>query len=160
MNYYFAIGGEQRGPFPKEQLLAQGLRPDTMVWTEGMAQWQRADSVVDLRSLFAAAAGSAPPPIPSFASLGAGAAAYVPRDVANTKLAAGLCGILLGALGVHKFILGMNKAGITMLLITVLTFGIAGMVMHIIGIVEGILYLTKSDEEFYQTYMVQKKAWF
>ncbi|MEX0716039.1 MAG: hypothetical protein WD066_05605 [Planctomycetaceae bacterium] len=29
-----------------------------------------------------------------------------------------------------------------------------------IGLVEGIIYLTKSDEEFYQTYIVGKKEWF
>jgi hypothetical protein len=33
-------------------------------------------------------------------------------------------------------------------------------VMHIIGIIEGIIYLTKTDEQFYQTYMVEKKGWF
>ena len=30
----------------------------------------------------------------------------------------------------------------------------------IIGIIEGIIYLTKSDEEFVQTYIVNKKPWF
>jgi hypothetical protein len=33
-------------------------------------------------------------------------------------------------------------------------------VTYILGIIEGIIYLTKSDEEFYQTYQVGKKAWF
>jgi hypothetical protein len=33
-------------------------------------------------------------------------------------------------------------------------------VMHVIGFIEGIIYLTKSDAEFYQTYVVQKKEWF
>ena len=75
-------------------------------------------------------------------------------------MAAGLCGILIGALGVHKFILGLNGAGVTMLLITLLTLGFGGMVMGLIGLIEGIIYLTKSDEEFYQIYVVQKKAWF
>ena len=36
----------------------------------------------------------------------------------------------------------------------------ASFAMQIIGLVEGILYLTKSDEEFYQLYAVQKKEWF
>ena len=31
---------------------------------------------------------------------------------------------------------------------------------NVIGVVEGIIYLTKTDEEFYQTYVVEKKAWF
>lgn len=38
----------------------------------------------------------------------------------SKKLAAGLCGILLGSLGIHKFILGYNQEGITILLISLL----------------------------------------
>ena len=34
------------------------------------------------------------------------------------------------------------------------------MVLGIIALVEGIIYLTKSDEEFEQIYVVQKKQWF
>lgn len=79
---------------------------------------------------------------------------------AENKIAAGVCGILLGSLGIHKFILGMTGAGLTMLLVTVLTCGIGGMVMHVIGLIEGIIYLTKSDDEFVRTYVDGKKAWF
>ena len=32
--------------------------------------------------------------------------------------------------------------------------------MAIIGLVEGIIYLTKSDEEFFKLYAIQKKQWF
>lgn len=78
----------------------------------------------------------------------------------NKKMVAGICGILLGALGVHKFILGYNTEGIIMLAVTILTCGIGGSVMGVIGLVEGIIYLTKSDEEFYNTYIANKKGWF
>ncbi|HEX8338223.1 MAG TPA: TM2 domain-containing protein [Pyrinomonadaceae bacterium] len=79
---------------------------------------------------------------------------------ANKKLAAGLCGILLGSLGVHKFILGYTTEGVIMLLITVLTCGFGAIVTYVIGIIEGITYLTKSDEEFVRTYIQNKKGWF
>lgn len=79
---------------------------------------------------------------------------------AGKKVAAGICGILIGGLGIHKFILGLNTPGIIMLLVTILTCGIGGIVMGIIGLIEGIIYLTKSDEEFYQLYAVEKKGWF
>jgi TM2 domain-containing membrane protein YozV len=83
------------------------------------------------------------------------------RAEANSKkIAAGICGILLGGFGVHKFILGNTTPGLIMLLVTVGTCTIGGMVMGPIGMIEGIIYLTKSDEEFYQTYMVEKKPWF
>ena len=83
---------------------------------------------------------------------------------ADKKLAAGLCGILLGSLGIHKFILGYNTEGIIMLAVTlvisVVTCGILWPVMWVIGLVEGIIYLTKSDEEFVRTYIQNKKGWF
>jgi TM2 domain-containing membrane protein YozV len=83
-----------------------------------------------------------------------------PQDISSKKLAAGICAILLGSLGIHKFILGMTTPGVIMLLITVLTCGIGAAATSIIGIIEGVIYLTKSDEEFYRDYMVNKKEWF
>jgi TM2 domain-containing membrane protein YozV len=85
------------------------------------------------------------------------------KDFAGKKIAAGLCGILLGGLGIHKFILGLSTAGIIMLAVTVgglVTCGISTLAMCVIGLVEGIIYLTKSDEEFYRLYAVEKKQWF
>tara|TARA_R110002050_G_scaffold57866_7_gene130276 strand:- start:69945 stop:70373 length:429 start_codon:yes stop_codon:yes gene_type:complete len=74
----------------------------------------------------------------------------------NKKVLAGVLGILFGGLGIHKFVLGYNKEGIILLIATIVTCGIAS----IIGFIEGIIYLTKSDEEFYNTYQVGKKPWF
>jgi TM2 domain-containing membrane protein YozV len=81
---------------------------------------------------------------------------------------AGILGILFGGLGVHKFILGYNKEGIILLSITLvgilLTCLLIGAfivwIPGLIGVIEGIIYLTKSDEEFYATYQVGKKPWF
>ena len=82
------------------------------------------------------------------------------QDISSKKVAAGSCAILLGCFGVHKFILGMTTPGVILLLSFLLTCGIAAAVTSIIGIIEGIIYLTKSDQEFYQEYMVNKKPWF
>jgi TM2 domain-containing membrane protein YozV len=82
------------------------------------------------------------------------------QEVNGKKLAAGVCAILLGSLGVHKFILGMTTPGLILLLSTILTCGLAASVTAIIGLVEGIVYLTKTDEEFYRIYLVQKREWF
>lgn len=92
-------------------------------------------------------------------------------DIQNKKMVAGLLGILLGGLGVHKFYLGYQQEGIIMLLVTVvgggvgsaITCGLAApviIVMPIIGLIEGILYLTKSDQEFAATYVTGRKPWF
>jgi TM2 domain-containing membrane protein YozV len=74
----------------------------------------------------------------------------------NKKVLAGVLAIVLGGFGVHKFVLGYTQEGIIQLIIGVVTCGIGG----IIGLVEGIIYLTKTDQEFYQTYQVGKKGWF
>ena len=81
-------------------------------------------------------------------------------EASNKKLAAGLLAIFLGSFGVHKFALGYNTAGLIMLLVTVLTCGVAGFVMGVIGIIEGIIYLTKSPEEFDAIYLQNSKEWF
>jgi TM2 domain-containing membrane protein YozV len=89
---------------------------------------------------------------------------------ADKKIAAGLCGILLGGLGIHKFVLGYQQEGIIYLamfgvifILSIVTCGIGAflfMVPSVMGLVEGIIYLTKSDEEFVQTYVINKKPWF
>jgi TM2 domain-containing membrane protein YozV len=79
---------------------------------------------------------------------------------ASKKTAAGICGILIGALGIHKFILGYTTEGAIMLAASLLTCGIASPIMGIIGLIEGITYLTKSDREFVDTYVNAKKGWF
>jgi TM2 domain-containing membrane protein YozV len=75
---------------------------------------------------------------------------------AEKKIAAGICGILLGGLGIHKFILGYTKEGIIQIIITFVTCGAGG----ILGFIEGIIYLTKSDEDFVNTYITNKRGWF
>lgn len=76
------------------------------------------------------------------------------------RVSAGLCGIFLGAFGIHKFILGYQKPAFIMLGISILTCGYGGIVIGIIGMIEGIIYLTKSDEEFIRTYVTNTKEWF
>jgi TM2 domain-containing membrane protein YozV len=161
-DWYYSHDGERHGPVAVEQIkemaAAGTLRRDDLVWQEGMADWTPAGRVPGLLST-----PGGPPPMPSRV-----VSAY-PADANNrsaiqaaqgTKMAAGICGILVGGLGVHKFVYGATTAGVIMLLVSLLSCGIGYPVMHIIGLVEGIIYLTKSDEEFYQTYVVDKKAWF
>lgn len=88
------------------------------------------------------------------------------QPVVSSKdhVAAGLLAIFLGTLGVHKFYLGYNTSGFIMLAVTILgsllTFGLAGAVIAVISIIEGILYLTKSQSEFEQAYVFNKREWF
>ena len=79
---------------------------------------------------------------------------------ADKKLPAGLCGIFLGAFGVHKFILGYTQTGLIMLAVTLLTFGIGATIMAVVGFIEGIIYLTKTDQQFVDEYVVGQKQCF
>lgn len=80
----------------------------------------------------------------------------IPEDVSSRKMTAGLLGILLGGFAVHKFYLGFTSTAVIQLLVSIFTCGLGGW----IGLIEGIIYLTKSDEDFYQTYIVDEKQWF
>ena len=78
----------------------------------------------------------------------------------KNRVYAGLLAIFLGFFGIHKFYLGYTKAGLIMLIVSVLTAGYGLIVMAIIGIVEGIIYLKKSNKEFNDTYILGEKQWF
>lgn len=75
---------------------------------------------------------------------------------ADKKMVAGILGILVGSLGVHKFVLGYTTEGLIQIAITIVTCGVGG----IVGLIEGIIYLTKTDEDFVRTYIQNKKGWF
>lgn len=86
----------------------------------------------------------------------------------NKKIIAGILGILFGGLGIHKFILGYNKEGGILLgatlvgiLLSCVFIGVLFVwIPGFIGFIEGIIYLTKSDADFYNTYQAGKKPWF
>ena len=75
---------------------------------------------------------------------------------AENKVLAGVLGILLGGLGVHRFVLGDTSGGLIRIAITVCTCGVGS----VIGLIEGIIYLTKSDEDFARIYIDEGKSWF
>ena len=76
------------------------------------------------------------------------------KEEGPSRVTCGIVAILLGGLGIHKFMLGNITGGIIMIVLSCCGVG------SIIGLIEGIIYLTKTDEEFYQTYVVEKKGWF
>jgi TM2 domain-containing membrane protein YozV len=61
---------------------------------------------------------------------------------AKSRVTAGILGILLGGLGIHKFYLGKTGLGLVYLLLC-WTF-----IPGIIGLIEGIIYLTQDDATF------------
>jgi TM2 domain-containing membrane protein YozV len=151
---YKIIGadGREYGPVTVEQVhqwIREGrANGQTKVQPEGGTEWK---TLAEIPEFAAAAPAASPPTLPP-----AGARPLGP----DKKLPAGICGILLGCAGVHKFILGYTREGVIMLLISLATCGVGATVMGIIGLIEGIIYLTKTDEEFVETYVRNKKGWF
>jgi TM2 domain-containing membrane protein YozV len=88
---------------------------------------------------------------------------------ANNKVVSGLFGIFLGQLGIHKFMIGATNAGLVTLILSVggwllagLTCGVSLLLpaaMGILGVIEGVIYLTRTDSEFYSQYEIGHKPW-
>lgn len=86
-----------------------------------------------------------------------------PFEGDKNKIVAALLAFFLGGLGIHKFYLGKNKAGIIMLLGTVvgwILLFIPPLIVWVIAFIEFIIYLTKSDAEFEQQYVTGDREWF
>ena len=62
MNRYFYIDpeGKQRGTFTPDELRQEPVKRDTLVWTQGMEQWKRAEEVEELQFLFSDISGNYP----------------------------------------------------------------------------------------------------
>lgn len=150
--------GQQYGPVTAEQLrgwIAENrANAQTLVQADGSQDWKPLGAISDF------AADLKPPPMSAAAPPTITLPPHSPAYRASNRIPAGICGILLGGLGVHKFVLGYTGTGLIMLLVTVLTCGIGWWVMHVIGLIEGIIYLCKSDEEFVRVYVDGRKEWF
>ncbi|GAA0538934.1 TM2 domain-containing membrane protein YozV [Rhizomicrobium palustre] len=81
---------------------------------------------------------------------------------AKSKIAAGLLAIFLGNLGIHKFYLGYTTQGVILLLITLFLWWLIFplLIVGVIVLIEGIIYLTKTDAQFDEEYVQHKKLWF
>lgn len=134
-NWYLIYNGQQVGPMSKEQMLAYGLTPNTMVWKEGMAQWTQAFNVPELMDVMHS--NPVPPTAP------------VPPTSGKDKTVAGILAILIGSLGIHYFYVGKVAAGLITLLLSFVSCGIWAFIMF----AQGIYMLTLTQEVFDEKYV-------
>lgn len=86
----------------------------------------------------------------------------------SKRVIAGVLALFFGSLGVHKFVLNYQREGAFLLILTVVGWATVCIVVGIpiliitqmVGLVEGVIYLTKTDDEFYKIYQANKKGWF
>jgi hypothetical protein len=60
-NYYYEAAGQHAGPLSADELRAHGVQGNTLVWCDGMSQWEPAASLEELTALFQPVV---PPPLP------------------------------------------------------------------------------------------------
>ncbi len=165
------------------------IQPSDMVWKEGMAEWVEAQTIKGLfasngsKAEPSKSAKAAPQEEeaeedrpkkairkanqddddyddrdddddrPKKSKKGRGMSGFNAEEVRSTKMTAGLLGLFGGGLGLHKFYLGKTTPGILNLLLCCVGLGV-------IGTIEGVIYLTKSEEDFYKDYIIGDKGWF
>jgi TM2 domain-containing membrane protein YozV len=168
--WHYTMSGQQQ-PSPIDQqslvnLIASGqVRADDNVWCETMSGWLPVSQVPELSAHARPAMGGYghTPGLPPMGtgggarSLGGDVAPEYQRFVGK-KTGAGVVALLLGTLGIHKFMLGLTTGGVMMLLLFFLVVPIP--VLSIVALIEGVIYLTKSDEQFFRDYAIDRKQWF
>lgn len=138
--WYIVYNGQQVGPMSKEQLVNYGLNPQSKVWREGMAEWVDAYTVPELMGI-----------MPAGASVAQSSSSTKPVYTGSGKsnIVAGIFAIVLGSLGLQYFYCGKIGGGIVFLLLYWCTCGIWG----ILSLVQGIMMLTMSQEDFDRKYV-------
>lgn len=131
MNYYIYINGTTVGPMSEQQLFAYNIDQNTNVSTDGM-HWRPLYTYPDLMVALRQRGGG------SFGS-----------DLANKKLLCGLLAIFLGTLGIQYFVLGKTAGGIFTILLSLITCG----AWEIVMLIQGIVMLCMSDDEFKRKYI-------
>ena len=85
-------------------------------------------------------------------------------EIKSKRTTTGILGIFFGYFGVHKFILGYKREGFTYLAVSIIggiiTCGIATAIASSIALIESIIYLTKTPDEFKRLYIDKKTSWF
>ncbi len=131
MQYYIFINGTTVGPMNEHQLFAYNINQNTNVSTDGV-NWRPLytypDLMVELQRRGGGIGGS---------------------ELATKKLLCGIFAIFLGYLGIQYFLLGKTWGGICTILLSFITCGL----WSIITLVQGILMLCMSEEEFKRKYI-------
>jgi len=159
--WYYVDAGMVKGPITVDEVRGAAehalLTPDTPVWCEGMSYWACVATIPEFMGFYSveereaarqyaqetlpAVPRKVPPPQAPYPIVPPQPGITV-FDPPKNKVVAGLLGIFLGALGIHRFYLGYTSVGLTMLLLTVLSAFILSPIIGIWGLVEGILCLT------------------
>ena len=130
MQYFIYINGNTVGPMSEHQLFAYNIDQNTSISTDGV-NWRPLYTFPDLMVALRQRGG------------------YPNSELANKKLICGLLAIFRGTIGVQYFVLGKTWGGILTILLSCITCGAWGVVM----LIQGIMMLCMSEEEFKRKYI-------
>lgn len=142
--WFILYNGQQVGPMTKEQLLHYGLNPNSQVWREGMPAWVAVYTLPELMSMLPAG------PQPNGPTPGG----YPQQQYEKSKTTAGILAILLGGIGVHYFYCGKIAGGF----ITILLYLVSCGLWSILTLVQGIMMLSMTDQQFDEKYVSNDKV--
>lgn len=163
--WYLVFNGQNIGPMTKEELIAYNPTSDSLVWKEGMANWEALSTIPELMELLEAAQSSKEASSGNVGNSGAytgngpynpGAPnPYMPAKPPKSKTTAGLLAIFLGWLGLQYFYIGKTTGAIINIALSWCTCGIWG----IVNLIQGIIMLTMTQEDFEKKYVESTKSW-
>ena len=132
MKYFITLNNQTIGPMTADQLLAYPVTSDTSVSEDG-GEWRPLYTYPVLMELLR----------------NHGRSASINSEISSKKTLCGVLAILVGTLGIQYFVLGKTTGGILTILISLVTCGGWG----VITLIQGILMLCMSDDEFKRKYM-------
>lgn len=59
--FYIAVNGQQQGPYTIDDLKIKDIQKDTLIWTEGLENWTKAEDIPLIKGILRAT----PPPLPN-----------------------------------------------------------------------------------------------
>ena len=133
MHYQIVFHNTVLGPMTENQILSYEIDENTQV-SKDNGPWQPLYAFPELMSKLAQKRSMLNPQN---------------SDVVSKKTLCGIMAIIFGGFGVQYYIIGKIGGGLVTLLLTMVTCGL----WSILTLVQGILMLTMSDEEFYRKYV-------
>jgi len=147
--WYIVYNGKQIGPMQANQLPAYNVTANTLVWKDGMKEWQPAYNFPELMQIISQNSAQMPPtgnmacPPPQ--------GGYYQQAACSDKnhTTAGILALLIGGLGIHYFYIGKTVAGLLTILLSFATCGLWG----VVTLIQAIMMLTMTQEEFDRKYV-------
>lgn len=132
MSYYITLNNQTIGPMSAEQMMAYPVSNDTPVSRDGGA-WMPLYTYPELME----------------AMQRSGKTTVANAEMSSKKTLCGILAIIVGGLGVQYFVLGKTAGGLLTILLTLVTCGL----WEIVTLIQGIMMLCMSDEDFRRKYV-------